>query len=842
MHLIPRLTFHAVLKIVVPCRICVLLALTMSSVAQIVPPRRTADVQSLTVVVLDENGVAVPAARVQLEGPPKSAKCETDLTGHCRLAGLSSAPWHIRVDKEGFYAADVPGVQDSGTLEVDIHRQEEVRENVNVVESVPAINPAQVSSQEQLSGIDILDIPYPNTRDYRYALNYIPGVILDQSGQPHVAGSETYETLVLLDGFNVTQPANGQLLVRPSTDALREVTVETSRVSAEYGKGPAGVLSIETGIGDDHFRYAVTNFVPSFQHRKGWAFDKVDPRFTVSGPIMKGKLWFFDGLDGEYDNVVVPQLPSGADSDRIWRGGNLSKIQANVTNHDIITGSFLLDWQHDQHQGLSFLAPPNTRPVNNENVYVASVKEQHTFSSDTLFEIGYAFNHYGTRVSPAGSQPFALTPIGAQGNYYLHSNTAARRSQLLSNFYVPRQKFGRHDLIFGTDLEHISYDQFVQRTPISTLNVGHAVAPNATCLGPPAVPPAQSPCALYSVFLGAAPSTTSNAEASAYIQDRWSPMSHLLIEPGVRFDWDEIVRRPLFSPRLAGAYVLDHSGETKISAGIGVAYESTLLSLISAPLQGSRHDYFFSPAGNLTRSILTTFSVDRNALLAPRFINWSVALERQLPGRIFLKTEFIKREGKDGFVYNTPRGLGRTDYLLQNTRHDHYYSFKVDVRRTFRERYSVTASYTRSRSTSDQVLDYSLDNLVSSPQVPGPYGWDAPNRFISWGLLPLIKGFDFAYSVEARTGFPFAIINQQQQLVLPPGADRFPRYFTLNPHVEKRFHAWGFYWALRGGFDNVTNSHNPFTVNNTLGTPQYLRFSSFDKRAFTARIRFLGRK
>ncbi|MGH9517444.1 MAG: hypothetical protein ACRD3P_17390, partial [Terriglobales bacterium] len=234
MHLIPCLT-QAGLKIVVPCRICVLLALTIPSVAQILTPPRAPDTHSLNVLVLDENGVAVHAARVQLSGPSKSLKCETDLAGHCELFGLSGAPWHLRVDKEGFYAADVPAVQDSGTLEVDIHHQEEIHENVNVVESVPAIDPAQVSSQEQLSGIDILDIPYPNTRDYRYALNYIPGVILDQTGQPHINGAETYEALVLLDGFNVTQPANGQLLVRPSTDALRAVTVESSRVSAEYG-------------------------------------------------------------------------------------------------------------------------------------------------------------------------------------------------------------------------------------------------------------------------------------------------------------------------------------------------------------------------------------------------------------------------------------------------------------------------------------------------------------------------------------------------------------------------------------------------------------------------------
>ena len=58
------------------------------------------------------------------------------------------------------------------------------------------------------------------THDYRNALNFIPGVVQDNFGQIHVAGAQTYQTLTLLDGFNVTQPANGQLLVRVSTDAL----------------------------------------------------------------------------------------------------------------------------------------------------------------------------------------------------------------------------------------------------------------------------------------------------------------------------------------------------------------------------------------------------------------------------------------------------------------------------------------------------------------------------------------------------------------------------------------------------------------------------------------------
>ncbi len=823
------------LKTLIPGSLFISLALFTASVAQTAIPNQPSAAPSLTILVVDENGVVVPAARVMLQNSAGSVRCETNLAGRCQLTGLSGE-WQLRVEKEGFYVFTLPRVQTSGTLEVALAHQQEVRETVSVVESSPAIDPSQVSSQEQLSGLDIINIPYPSTRDYRYVLNYIPGVVLDQNAQPHIAGAETYQTLTLLDGFDVTQPANGQLLVRVSTDALRSVNVETSRLPAEYGKEPAGILGLETGIGDDHYRFAATNFLPSFQTKKGFALDKVDPRFTFSGPIDKGKIWFFDGLDGEYDNVIIPELRTG-NTDTIWRASNLAKLQTNVTPRDIVTTSFLVNWLHDDHFNFSTLAPAPTRPTDTENAYIASVKEQHAFSGGELLELGFAFDQYGSKLTPLGAAPYILTPSGAQGNFYLHSRATARRWQTLARFYVPRQWHGRHDLMFGADLDRLSYDHLFERLRISFLGPGQSLAPGANCLTS-----SPSPCARYSSFSGGGQSTTYNAEASAYLQDRWLLLPRLLIEPGVRFDWDETVRRPLWSPRLAGTYVLDSSGNTKLSAGVGVVYESTNLSLVAAPLAGSRADFFFNSSGMLTSSVLTTFAVNRNLLEAPRFLNWSVALERKLPAQIFVKTEFIQRKGDQGFVYNTPGGVSSTNFLLQNTRQDRYHSFKVDLRRTFRKRYTVTGSYIRSSSRSNQVLDYSLDNLIFSSQVPGPYRWDAPNRFISWGWLPFVKGFDAGYSLEARTGFPFAVINDQLQIVEPPGAHRFPNYFTLNLHLEKRFHALGFYWALRGGFDNITNHQNPYIVNNNQDSSQFLTFSAFDRRAFTARIRFLGRK
>jgi hypothetical protein len=833
MHLrLPGGIYRLQLRIFAASTLLLVLTLTARALPQASATEAPRKTSALAITVLDENGVAVRGAHVQLEHQGELKRCETDPAGHCEFRNVGLGATRLRVEKEGFYVFTLPTVQASGTLEIVLTHQQEVRESVNVVESPPALDPARSVSEEQLSGIDILNIPYPNTRDYRYALEYIPGVVLDQNAQPHLAGSETYQTLVVLDGFNVTQPANGALLVRPSTDALRAVRAETSRIPAQYGKASGGVLAIETGIGDDHYRFAATNFVPSLQNKKGWTFDKVDPRFTVSGPLKRGKAWFFDGLDGEYDHLIIPDLPPHQDSDIFWRAGNLAKVQFNPGLHDIVSTSFLSSWQADEHLGFSTLAPPLTRPRDSENAFIASLKEQHMFTGEKLLEFGLGYDQYGLRQVPLGSASYVLTPTGAEGNYYLHARTRAERRQAIANFYFPRRWHGRHDLLVGTDLDRLIYGQFFERSPISSVHSAQNLAPGETCHGLPAG------CTLYSAFFGGKPGTIYNAEASAYLEDHWALLPRLMIAPGLRFDWDEIVRRPLVSPRVAATYMLDN--QTKLSAGAGVYYEATNLSLIAAPFAGEREDTFATPSG--PKTFLTSFTVDRSRLRAPQYFNWSVELERKLPAAIFLKTEFLERRGHDGFVYNRPGGTRPTSFLLENTRRDHYFAFKVDLRRSFHKGYLVSVSYTHSRARSNEVLDYSLDNLLISPQVPGLYPWDVPNRLLSWGILPLKKGFDLGYSLETRTGFTFPTVNEQQQLVEPPGIHRFLEYFTLNLHLEKRFHALGSNWALRGGFDNLTNRQNAYVVNNIVGSPQFLRFSAFDRRAFTARIRFLGKK
>jgi hypothetical protein len=821
-----------------------------------------------TVAVADENGVAVPSAHISLQSsslPANQIRCETDFNGRCQFPSLAPGAFRIHVEKEGFYTAEQQNVQISpgATIDVSLSHQREVKEVVNVRESPLAIDPAQVSAQETVSGLDVVNIVYPATTDYRNVLTFIPGVVSDQGGQPHIAGSQTYQTLTLLDGFNITQPANGALLLRVSTDAFRSIQVEPAREPAEDGKGSGGVLSLNTGIGDDHFRFLGTDFIPSLQNKHGWRYDQFLPRFTFSGPIIKGKMWFYNAVEGEYDNTVFTELPVGQDNDHIFRVGDLFKVQTNVTSRDIVTTSFLVNHLKDQFEFLSPFSPQFANPKDVESAYVASGKEQHYFTGGELLDSGFAYSEYDLQMTPYGDSPYfvnagtSTTLATSGGNYYLADETHARRWQLLENLFLPSHQWhGRHDFKVGTDLDRISYDARFERNPISYLNGADLLTSPDECLS--AEQNNQFPCTRYSTFGPAPLHRQFNTEVSAYAEDRWSVTNHLLIEPGARLDWDGIVQHAEIAPRLAGTYVLDNAGNTKISAGIGLVYDATPIYLIARPYAGTREDTFFSvdpscttDTGCVTTSgpVMTSFSTNISKLAVPQFLNWSLALEKKLPAAIYFKAEFLEKRGSRGFVYNAPvfSSTGG-DFVLQNTRDDRYTALQITVRHNFRENFSVMGAYTRSSARSNEALDFNVDTPVLSGQQPGPYSWDAPNRFLSWGYvpffnLPIFHKFELAYSMEGRTGFPFTELTDQDQIHGKVGAERFPDYFTLNVQLEKRFHFLGYYLALRGGFDNITGRCDPFVVDGIIdSTHQVPTFSACLGRAFTSRIRLLGRK
>jgi hypothetical protein len=92
-----------------------------------------------------------------------------------------------------------------------------------------------------------------------------------------------------------------------------------------------------------------------------------------------------------------------------------------------------------------------------------------------------------------------------------------------------------------------------------------------------------------------------------------------------------------------------------------------------------------------------------------------------------------------------------------------------------------------------------------------------------------------------RTGFPFSIQDDIGRVQGSVNSVRFPDYFELNLHLERRFLFRRYRWAFRFGANNVTNRPNPDTVINNSASSRFMAFYGGQGRAYVLRLRWLGR-
>jgi hypothetical protein len=800
------------------------------------PPAAGNPPRHVVLTIVDEHGLVLPGAQVviQEEGRP-ALRCTTDYLGRCSWVLREEQPYQIRVAKPGYYETAQGNVDpQERTLRFAMTQEQVLQQEVNVRASAPGIDPEQVSNRTTLALPNIVNIPYPTNRDIRNLLPFTPGVVADSTGQVHVAGGETYMTLDTLDGFDIRSPVFGTLDLRVSTDAVRSIDTETTRYPVEYGRSTAGVIAMSTGMGDNRFRYNATDFIPSVQNRDGLRFDKFEPRLTFSGPIVRDRAWFFDAIDTEYDNIYIPGLPSNADTNRLFRAGNFVRFQINLGSSNSLNTALLVNDLHSPYEGLSTLVPQQSTTNHDIIAWLPYVRDQQSFRNGVMLDTGFGVMRYREGFEPHGDLPFELTPEESAGSNFENMTNRSLREEAYENvFFPPLQGQGTHRLRFGIQAAHTGFDENIALTPIRYLREDGKLLRR-------------------SVFPSFAPFTRHNLEIGSYLEDRWSLPKGLLIEPGIRFDWDQIIRRPEFSPRLAMTWSPPgQRGITKIAAGVGLYYEHTQLEYLTRDLAGTRYDTYYAPDGVTPAGppLTTRFVASGRSLREAHVVNWSIGLQHRFPASIYMGANFMQKRLSDDFAYanqNGPAALSGT-YFLTNNRQQHYSSLEVDARRTFAGGYTLFGSYTHSSARTNAALIYTPWLSILGPQQRGPLPWDTPNRVVSWGWLPawapflpsVHKNWDFVYTFLWNTGFPINSVNANQQIVGPPGSHRFPNYLSFSPGLEWRFHFRGKYFGLRGVAENITDSQDPFAVNNNVDSPQYLQFTQPEGRAFTTRIRLI---
>ncbi|HEY4817608.1 MAG TPA: hypothetical protein VIH67_09265, partial [Candidatus Acidoferrum sp.] len=642
-----------------------------------------------------------------------------------------------------------------------------------------------------------------------------------------IAGARSGETQYLLNGFEVGDPINNTLSARFNIDATRAAEVQTGRIGAGYAHSGANVLSLETPDGDDKWRFGTTNPVPGINIQNGVRLGNWYPRFTFSGPIHRGRFWFSDAISLQHIFTLVRELPADANTSSQWAGDNLFRLQYNFTPKHILHGTFLYNRTRDDSIGLDPLNPESTTLDRRQQRVFVSFKDQ-IWLYDTLIELGVAADSERQDFFPQGTDPYVLLVNGTSGNFFARIHEHGSRVQGLFNVIAASRPWhGTHQVSLGANIAGLEFRQMTRRGEIQALRADGTLVRQTTFAGP------------------ARPQAT-NTQAGGYVQDNWSPVKRLVLQAGLRTDWDRFTQSAMLEPRLSGNVLPFGDDNAKLSVGWGIYNAPLNLAVVEQALDQNQIDTFFDPTGTVPVNgpVISQFLLPTRGLRQPRFTTTSAGWQQKIRRNTLLDIELLSRNGYHGFVYvdQNPAQIGGT-FLLQDTRKDRYRAATFTLRHIFSEDTEIYGAYTHSRARSNQVLNPGLGSIFFAGQQSAPLAWDVPNRFLTWGWTPThIWKIQFSYFFEYRTGYPYSIVNLQQQLVGPPNSSRLPDYDNLNLALEKKFAFRGYLWAARIEMVNAFGHKNPNVVVNNIDAPNFGQFSGGQRRAYTARVRFAGRK
>lgn len=280
--------------------------------------------------VLDASNAPVPKALVTLlnQGTGIESKVSTGDDGSYDFFNVKVGLYTVTVEAPGFSKFQAKDIRvDVGARQrVDVKMQ--VGAVTDAVEVSGAASLLETDSSEHgqvINTAQIVELPL-NGRNYSdlalLSANVVRspiGVAFSPSGTPregafNVNGMRSTYNNFLLDGLdnNAYSPSNqgySSQVVQPSPDAIAEFKVITSNFSAEYGRVGGGVINAALRSGGNHIHGTAYEFLRNTDlNAAGFQFSPAvfqKPTLqrnqfgaTISGPIIKNKLFFFGDYEG----------------------------------------------------------------------------------------------------------------------------------------------------------------------------------------------------------------------------------------------------------------------------------------------------------------------------------------------------------------------------------------------------------------------------------------------------------------------------------------------------------------------------------------------------------------
>ena len=780
---------------------------------------------------------AIAGVVVELTGGPLAIKTTevSDQEGRYVFTGLIAGDYLVTVEFQGFkkYEQKI-SVQIDATVEQNILLQPlPLRESVTVTEDKMEASKTESTTPGVITTAVLRDAPLIDQK-FQDALPLLPGVVRGPDGNLNIKGTRPGQSGILVSSLNVTDPVTGHPAIELPLEAVETVNVYSNPYSAEYGKFTGAVTSIETRSGSNDWRYLVTGTLPRPRIRDShiYGIGAVTPRVAVGGPIKKDKLFFFQSLEYRFVRTNVPSLDDLNEHLRdIQRESfdSFSRVDYVINRDNRLTGSFSIFPQKLDYFNLNTFNPADTTANFHQRGWFLAFNEQATFKSGALLQSSFSVKQFDGDIFGNSGAPYRITPDRNFGGWFDRQHRESRRYEWLEIFNAaPRTWHGSHAFKVGLNFSHTSFTGTVNG---SDVRINRADGTTYQLLE----------------YLGDGILQQRQREYSVFVQDKWIINSRLMFDLGLRYDRDQIGKENNFAPRFGFVVLPTNSERTVVRGGIGLFYDKIPLNIGAFEQYQDQRVTTFGPDGitiaDGPRLFSNTSPLD---LKNPYSVAGNVQLDHQLTARLLLRLGYEERHTRRDFIVEPDSQLNAL--LLLNSGRTRYRELQALTRFRFQEGRNIFLSYVRSQARGD-LNDYNthfgnLRHAVIRPNEFGRQPFDAPHRLLFWGDFGFPRSIVATPVVEWRSGFPFSLLNEQQDYVGPRNAGgRFPSLVTLDLLVTKgvKIPFRGKKYRGRVGVTvfNITNHWNPRDVQNNLASPAFGTFYNSPDRSFRTKFEFV---
>ena len=272
---------------------------------------------TIQVIVTDSTGAVLPGVTVTASADDTTTR-RTEVTNEQGVATIvslePSAKYTVESGLEGLGTAKNTNVlvksAQTTTLRVTI-AMAAVSDTITVTAESPIVDTTSATVGQELT-LELTE-SLPTGRSYQSYLQLVPGVLPDDpgaSGNPASRSGLNYsdiggdlgvstDNFYYVEGINVTDPSTGTFGANLNTEIIQEQKVMTGGVPAEFA-GAVGLLSsVVTKSGSNDWTGSLNYYtqndslVSDNEHTGNATFSTYDTAFTLGGPILRDKMWFF---------------------------------------------------------------------------------------------------------------------------------------------------------------------------------------------------------------------------------------------------------------------------------------------------------------------------------------------------------------------------------------------------------------------------------------------------------------------------------------------------------------------------------------------------------------------